>query len=1780
MNKQRKTSHILNVFQYDADGHVVLPASLTLGIVPGAEDNSGKVPSTAWVRGLLTTRSSTLVPTNRTITINGLTYDLSSNPSFSIDTGVLTATAGAGISVSVSNQNLNIVNTGLLTATSGAGITVSTSNQNVNIVNTGLLTASSGAGITVTTSNQNVNIVNTGLLTATAGSGITVTTSNQNVNIVNNGILTATAGAGISVTTSNGNLNIVNTITNNNQLDNGAGYATTSYVTTQINNLVAGAPGLLDTLDELAAALGDDANFATTTATSLGNRLRIDIGTQGLTSTQQGYGRTNLGLGTAALSATGDFATAAQGTKADTAFGWGNHASAGYLTTSSAASTYASLTGSYANPSWITSLAYSKITGVPAFLTSYTETDTLASVTARGASTTTALSIAGVTITSTSGGIAYLRPSASNGSILVGDDSGSTARGLLVQNNGGAIISTAASGQVILDTQISGTSVLRVNGNQTVTILGNTVLTAGNYSSYALPLTGGTLSGPLTINTTGDIVANGDTFRMKGGGGSAEFIWYRNYSGDPSHPGFVIINRSGTTTFSHNSNGGGTSISGNFSAANFSGSSSGTNTGDQTLSGLGGVPTSGYAFGTSFTLGTMYVGTGEQFTPSFLLGVYSNGYAYKFPLAGIQSWLGLGSAAYQNTSAFVAARSQSNWNDGTVINNVIGMLGWKNYGGNHVIFDASAGTSPSGGGVSQTNSTYAWSASYPTLMGWNGTSTYGVRVDSSRISDNTSGNAATTSQRSFSGDISTDGMGRFTGWYTGTAATTLATEVGVSSGIGHIIVYNRQTSTYGTLNIHAVNINIDPQGGSARVGGSQIVTNNSGTWGISISGNAATASTATDLNAADGTQINFNNVTNTDYSTMTFMSRAWSAVQGANGLAYNFTTHNNNGGGGYGALQIYYGEGGYVLAPTSFRAPIFYDSQDTGYYVDPNGTSRLVQVNLGTVNTPIRSIDGVGYLRIYGSSTNFLGVGPYDNNGWVYFENSGNSNGIYFNSPGRYAFDSVDVTPYTDAENSLGNGSYRWAQVYTSGWLRQYGAQGMYNQDYGTHFYSNGSASWNITGSGGNIELVFRSNHQSTVRGYVYADTSNQIGFLHNGGGWSFRTTSDKNAFVHGQTLTINADNAGWSSIYMNDGDEGQREIHCNSNRIGFLTQAGNWGAWLYDGADWEAASSVRAPIFYDSQDTGYYADFNSTSNSAIRVRGGMLMGPNPTWGAYLQVGGNGNESAYATVAATNGNLHLDAADGYGTYINHYSGGTIYFGTAGTYTITGNGSYYNGRSELVTINYNNDSNSTYQLLWGSGNSVYGTSQVYINPSADIIYARGGYVSPGNPWGTSDSAFFPNGITTAGGTNWIYGFTYIGNAPGNGAGHEFYTSGSSYSTGNVEAAGSMRAPIFYDRNDTNYYVDPNSNSKLVNLGLGGVSPDVRLSASGDIHVSGYIYQGGTAGSVNSWGSRTLVSSGNYVSNAASFTFNNVGYGSTWSVVFDSSGITSSGAVYASNWFRTYGNSGWYSQTYGGGWFMEDSTWIRSYGSKNVYVDSFVRAQGSFRVGSEYSIWAPYGTYSAYMTRIAYISFDWDASYNSYSNHGIASTDRYGNFTDDVSINSYSDINLRIDSNGNDGSEYVRFHHHTTGDNQFAYIGYSGSAFEAYFTGTVYATGDVIAYYSDARLKKEITKIDSALDKLSKINGYYYKPNEIALSQKNGEKDERKIGVLAQEMQQVFPEVVSYAPFDRDEFGNSKSGKDYLTVKYDRLVPVLIEAIKEQQLQIEELQNKLDNVVSSR
>jgi len=123
-----------------------------------------------------------------------------------------------------------------------------------------------------------------------------------------------------------------------------------------------------------------------------------------------------------------------------------------------------------------------------------------------------------------------------------------------------------------------------------------------------------------------------------------------------------------------------------------------------------------------------------------------------------------------------------------------------------------------------------------------------------------------------------------------------------------------------------------------------------------------------------------------------------------------------------------------------------------------------------------------------------------------------------------------------------------------------------------------------------------------------------------------------------------------------------------------------------------------------------------------------------------------------------------------------------------------------------------------------------------------------------------------------------------------------------------------------------------------------------------------------------------------------------------------------------------------------------------------------------------------------------------------------------------------------------------------------------------SGNGYFIGNVTAYHSDERLKDRQGKIKNALDKVSQIETFYYKGNELAKSLGRAE-EKKQVGVSAQSVKAVLPEIVELAPFDMDtETGKSKSGEDYMTVDYARLTPLLIEAIKELQAKVKELEDK--------
>mgnify|MGYP001192622832 CR=1 FL=1 len=128
---------------------------------------------------------------------------------------------------------------------------------------------------------------------------------------------------------------------------------------------------------------------------------------------------------------------------------------------------------------------------------------------------------------------------------------------------------------------------------------------------------------------------------------------------------------------------------------------------------------------------------------------------------------------------------------------------------------------------------------------------------------------------------------------------------------------------------------------------------------------------------------------------------------------------------------------------------------------------------------------------------------------------------------------------------------------------------------------------------------------------------------------------------------------------------------------------------------------------------------------------------------------------------------------------------------------------------------------------------------------------------------------------------------------------------------------------------------------------------------------------------------------------------------------------------------------------------------------------------------------------------------------------------------------------------------------TGDTKLSSLGVGTGA-----TGTpgeIRATSDITAFYSsDKRLKENIKKIENPLDKLENINGYTFDWIEKEGIHSNKGHD---IGVIAQEIEEVLPEVTT----TRDN--------GYKAVRYEKIVPLLIECIKDQQKQIDELKEEI-------
>ena len=242
------------------------------------------------------------------------------------------------------------------------------------------------------------------------------------------------------------------------------------------------------------------------------------------------------------------------------------------------------------------------------------------------------------------------------------------------------------------------------------------------------------------------------------------------------------------------------------------------------------------------------------------------------------------------------------------------------------------------------------------------------------------------------------------------------------------------------------------------------------------------------------------------------------------------------------------------------------------------------------------------------------------------------------------------------------------------------------------------------------------------------------------------------------------------------------------------------------------------------------------------------------------------------------------------------------------------------------------------------------------------------------------------------------------------------------------------------------------------------------------------------------------------------------------------INGDGIHLTSGWLRTVGDTGWYNETYAGGMYMADGTWIRTYNGRKFYVDNAevdaILTQGGFRSNGNSQVG---------------LQIDGSESTRTIIYGKIGST--VNSVVARYAVNWYSEW-ARFDVHRGGGTDILKFSWKHN-DTELMYLGMGG-----YFqvNGTIVSTGEVTAY-SDIRLKSNIKPLD-------------YKGR---LAPKQFIKDNKpSIGFIAQEVQALYPELVKV---------NTSTIENYLSLNYGAITAVLSAQVNKVEDEVEVLKNRI-------
>lgn len=944
-----------------------------------------------------------------------------------------------------------------------------------------------------------------------------------------------------------------------------------------------------------------------------------------------------------------------------------------------------------------------------------------------------------------------------------------------------------------------------------------------------------------------------------------------------------------------------------------------------------------------------------------------------------------------------------------------------------------------------------------------------------------------------------------------------------------------------------------------------------------------------------------------------------------------------------GASKMSMNTSGDVTAISSFRTPTFYDSDNTSYYLNAAGSSNLYDV---TANKFVKS---------GGTSSQFLKAdGTVDSN--TYLTSVTNISGY---SGTLISEDNRIISPSELAANRLKFGFTSWDNNNNSPYadfihLRSY-------QDS-----SGGSDNLVMFKKSGIGMRIWQQTYGTTTAYSTFKDvafTDSDIS-----GNAATATTLQTTRTINGTNFngSANIETSYWGATRtLTIGNTG-KTVNGSGNQSWSLAEIG-----AYPSTNPNSYTSNTGTVTSVSG-TGSYGGL--TLSGTVTGSGNITLGGTPTgtWpisisgnadtvdgyhssGLWRSDGGTWNPGANITLGQTANNQEWS----FDITRNGYTGGYWHVWDSSNSTMLKVDAVTGKVSAPYNFVGNLEGNATTATTATSADNIdgiafrNGNSSNSINP--DSITENGiGYVNSVSLFGQTDGALYSqayssvwnhhifgdyrtgqlavrgrnNGTLTAWRTV-LDSSNFTSYAASTSHTHTFNSlTSKTLGTGTYQTSGDFRAPIFYDSNNTSYYVDPASTSNINNLvvtgtitgNITGNADHLRTSYIGGQQLNPQTYFNSATGlkvamtAVAGVWSDTLWINGYaggdvpsmcalhtkrdgtprmYISTQAS---NATSYGTLYEILsnYGGTGTYSTTGDFRAPIFYDSNNTGYYldpsstSNLYG---LTVGNTITGSITGNSGTVSNITNNTGLVRNGLSAPGFIDGLTTTNFRTTL----------FGSTTNGYQISTARWNNVPAPLSgLNQYSTMIawagsdtqgfLAVDYNspaaiiGGGNANNINWSRRVLIENVWTnskYFGSDGAIYgtifydsnnTAYFfdgasTGdSIRCAGDIVAYYSDERLKDKKGNIQNALEKVLSLNGFYYEPNDKA--QELGYKKKLEVGVSAQEVEAILPEIIKDAPI----------GQGYKTLDYGKLTPLLIEAVKEQQKQIDELKELVNKLIT--